>query len=136
MLLNRPGADAFTVQREGGEVTTVLVLSGELDLAGSEQFSEALAWTVERGRGDVVLDCAELTFMDSTAIHLIGRARASLAAEDRTLTLERTQRSCRRALELCGLSDWLADDPEVIEEAVDGGRARPASGEAGTRWGQ
>ena len=56
---------------------SVLFLSGELDMATAEQFSSALASAVTEG-GPITVDISGLTFMDSTGVHALIRAAATL----------------------------------------------------------
>ena len=56
---------------------SVLFLSGELDMATAEQFSSALAPAVTEG-GPITVDISGLTFMDSTGVHALISAAATL----------------------------------------------------------
>ena len=56
---------------------SVLFLSGELDMATAEQLSSALAPAVTEG-GPITVDISALTFMDSTGVHALIRAAATL----------------------------------------------------------
>jgi anti-anti-sigma factor len=108
MITERPGGEAFTVDVDVAPGAAVLTVGGELDLAGGERFREALETAVAQGDRDVVIDCRELTYVDSTGISLICHARLGLR-DGRTLVLRGAQPGTRRAIELCGLSGWSAD---------------------------
>jgi anti-sigma B factor antagonist len=56
---------------------SVLFLSGELDMATAEQLSSALAPAVTEG-GPITVDISGLTFMDSTGLHALISAAATL----------------------------------------------------------
>jgi anti-anti-sigma factor len=56
---------------------SVLFLSGELDMATAEQLSSALGPAVTEG-GPITVDISGLTFMDSTGLHALIRAAATL----------------------------------------------------------
>ena len=56
---------------------SVLFLSGELDMSTAEHFSSALAPAVTEG-GPITVDISALTFMDSTGVHALIRAAATL----------------------------------------------------------
>ncbi len=76
-------------------------LSGELDLDGSDQVEPALLAYALGVRGDqLVLDCAGLTFLDSSGLGML------VEVSNRTgkrLVLEQAPDQCRRAVELTGL---------------------------------
>ena len=60
----------------------------------------------------VVVDLSELTFMDSSGITALVKARNRMADEGNELILTRPHPIVRRALEVTGLTSWLVDwDP-------------------------
>ena len=89
-----------------GPGVTGLRLSGELDLATAPQLADALA---QAGRDSVavILDLSELTFMDSSGLHVILNARASLAEAGSRLVLLRGGHQVHRIFELTGVADHL-----------------------------
>ena len=70
---------------EGPGFTRVSV-SGELDLATAPELADALA-EAPAGAAVVILDLSQLTFIDSTGLHMILAARARLAEADCRLVL-------------------------------------------------
>ncbi len=66
--------ESFGIAQHG---PSVLLLSGELDMATAEQFSSALVPAVTEG-GLITVDISRLTFMDSTGIHALVEAAAAL----------------------------------------------------------
>jgi len=111
----RPHA-AYTVA-DGASVggVTVVVLSGELDLAAAPvvraRVDEAAA-----GRG-LVLDLGEATFIDSAVLKELLRARAELAASDVGLVLAAVSPPVRRLLDLTRTFELFEHAPDV-ETAV------------------
>lgn len=92
----------------------VIVLEGELDMAGTAEVSAAIEDVADTSAGPVLLDCRGVTYLDSSGIQVISRARARLAHDGRTLLLRGLTGSPARVLELCGLLDWIepsADAP-------------------------
>jgi anti-sigma B factor antagonist len=65
---------------------SVVALRGEIDMGVESQMQACLAQALEGDR-PVLVDLCEVTFMDSTGLKLLLRARARLAAEDRRLAL-------------------------------------------------
>ena len=55
----------------------MFLLRGELDMATAEQLSSALASAVSQG-GPITVDISRLTFIDSTGLHALADAAASL----------------------------------------------------------
>ena len=60
------------------------------------------------GTGAFVLDLSQLSFMDSTGVNALLRARALLAREQRELVVVCPPGAVRRVLELVGIDDMLA----------------------------
>ena len=77
-------------------------LRGELDLSTSEQATTGLA-PLFKGSGDVTLDVADLSFVDSSGIRLFIRLHQS--TEDGVLVLRAPQPHVARLLEIAGLLD-------------------------------
>jgi len=82
-----------------------LAVGGELDLATSPEFTEAVELAVWGTAGGFVLDLSDLAFVDSTGLHALLRARAFLAREDRGLALLLPRGNVRKVLDLAGMLD-------------------------------
>ena len=61
--------------------------------------------------GAFVLDLSGLTFLDSSGLHALLRARAYLAREDRTLVLVCPRGPARRVLDLASVLDTFVVYP-------------------------
>ena len=59
--------------------------------------------------GVVTVDLADVTFVDSSAIGVFVGAHKRLTADGGALQLRNPQDMPRRALEIVGLGDWIAD---------------------------
>ncbi|MBV9659858.1 MAG: STAS domain-containing protein [Acidimicrobiales bacterium] len=90
-----PGPSVFSVVTEG----RVLRLVGELDLAGVPEATTAL---VPAG-GDLVVDCAALTFLDAAGLGVLVGAYASCEAAGVDLILVDLAPCMTRLLGLTGL---------------------------------
>jgi anti-anti-sigma factor len=103
MSLSRPGI--FTV-RSGP--TEALMLSGELDLATIQELQDKIDEILVPGQ-PIVLDLADLTFLDSSAMHCMVR---TFEATGRPVVLRNTSRALRRIL------GYMTQQPEawVFEE--------------------
>ena len=58
--------------------TTVITVRGELDLATAPRLKWPLVDAIDSGRDRLVVDLADVTFMDSTALGVLIGARRSL----------------------------------------------------------
>lgn len=85
---------------ERGDIL-VLSLAGELDLADAPTLREALGDAVERAPKRLVVDLAEVTFVDSTVLGALVEARSKLGGD--AFALAAPGLEVRRALEVSGL---------------------------------
>ena len=93
----------------------IVALHGELDLMSANGLTDAL---VELAGSTVVVDLSDLTFMDSSGIGALVRARNRIRA-DGQLMLSRPGGIVRRALEIAGLTMWIEEwSPDWDEETL------------------
>jgi anti-sigma B factor antagonist len=83
----------------------VIVLGGELDLYNAEDIRSALADLIGDDPRCVVVDMADVEFIDSTALGVLIEARSRLG--DNRLRLAAPQLGTRRTLEVSGLDRQL-----------------------------
>ena len=89
--------------------TAVLSVHGEIDLGTAPVLREALSWVLEHRTGPVVVDLSEVSFMDSTGVHVLLDALELLRPENRRLAIVcREGGQVHRVLALLGLLDALA----------------------------
>jgi anti-sigma B factor antagonist len=82
-----------------------LAVHGEFDAAAVEPFDIALQEALVESSGAFVLDFSGLTFMDSSGVNALLRARALLGREERALALVCPPGPPRRVLDLIGVSE-------------------------------
>jgi len=85
---------------------------------------DALDAAIRGTRGVFILDLCEVTFLDSSGVNVLVRARALLGREDRELAVICPPGPARRTVEITGLADLLAFF-ESRERAA--GSLRPAT---------
>jgi anti-sigma B factor antagonist len=85
-----------------------LTLFGELDFAGSRQFRDAVTAVLLRSTAEVVVDVANLQFIDASGIGLFVELRHELAVRGATLRVVNARAPVDRVFSLCGLSAMLA----------------------------
>jgi anti-anti-sigma factor len=81
----------------------VVVVSGELDLASRVGLPDLLAEL----NGPVVIDLAQLSFIDSSGISALVQARKRIEQAGASLRLTRPQKRVIQTLEIIGLADWV-----------------------------
>lgn len=92
-----PGEFALSVHEDGD--STLVAISGELDLAHSTEVENAIT-EVEHGDGRIVIDLSGLTFLDSVgvAILLLARSRDRHIGEDRLSFIAPTREEVMQVL--------------------------------------
>jgi anti-sigma B factor antagonist len=110
----------FRIAEEEGEGTDRVVrLAGELDVATAPDFERVLM-RQRPPHQRVVLDLAELRFMDSTGLRVLLQARRAAADGQWQLRLRSVPPNIRRLFELAGVSDAIPTAPEDPQADVGG----------------
>jgi anti-sigma B factor antagonist len=103
----RPADKQFECEvRASGRAGAWIRLCGELDIATAPQFEQAVQDSLSSALL-VIIDLRELTFMDSTGVHVIVQADARGRRSGRRLVLVRGPAQIDRMFKLVGLSDRL-----------------------------
>jgi anti-anti-sigma factor len=87
--------------------TSFLVVGGEVDFEAVHRFTRALDAAAGSAPTLVVLDTAELTFIDSQGLGAIGSARDGLRAHCGDLVIRNASVMLTRLLEIVGLTTLL-----------------------------
>jgi len=96
----------LTVSEKNGE--TVLRAAGELDVNTAPELREQLARLANDGVRQIVVDLADVSFVDSTALSVLVSALKRLRQADGDLTLASPTPSVRRVFEITGLTRLFA----------------------------
>ena len=94
----------ITVTEDAGPVIGV---SGEIDLASAPYLGDALTAAIDIGHGPVIVDLAEVTFMDSTGLGVMVSAHKRLARAGRQLRLRSPSAKVTRVVTVSGLDHLL-----------------------------
>jgi anti-anti-sigma factor len=86
---------------------TRLVCAGELDLATAPMFHEAVVRAHELHPGDISVDLAGVTFIDSSGITALVMAHRLIASRDAHLQIKNIQPRVARVLDLTGVAAHL-----------------------------
>jgi anti-anti-sigma factor len=100
-----PGAE----RDEAGEVSreVVLPLSGAIDLETAPAVRAAVAELRERDVADIVLDLADVTFIDSVGLSVLVSVHRRLRDEGGRLVVQRPAEAVRQVLTMTGLTGVL-----------------------------
>jgi anti-sigma B factor antagonist len=99
---------------------SAMALSGDLGMETGPQFTDEVETAVWGTVGAFVLDLSGVTFLDSSGLHALLRARAYLAREDRPLVLVCPRGPVRRMLDLASVLDTFTvyASPEAAAAAL------------------
>lgn len=107
-------AYSFAMPRPG---TAVLRITGELDACSAEQIEQPVRQTLAPGYEWVVLDLADLDFIDSTGIRLLIQMITHKQEPDQVVVISPRATTARRALEIVGFTRIIRT-AESVEEAL------------------
>ncbi|MEU7057994.1 STAS domain-containing protein [Streptomyces sp. NPDC046197] len=96
--------------------TCVVTLAGEADLDGSAHLRQALLSCLETAP-NTVIDCGEVTFMDSSGINALITAHQAAQASGARLRLAAPQDAVLRVLQLVGVDTLIPCYP-TLEQAL------------------
>jgi anti-sigma B factor antagonist len=85
-----------------GDATPRVVFRGEIDLARRDEIRDRLA-PFRAGNTDVVLDLADVTFMDSSGLSALATLAVDLEPHGRRVTCVGVQRQVERLIRLAGI---------------------------------
>jgi anti-sigma B factor antagonist len=95
---------AFTISRQQQGTTMSIRVTGELDLATSPQLREVCARKQRAGVGVILIDLAQVSFIDSTGLHAL--LAAASADTDQRLRIILSEPAAR-LIDLVKLRDTL-----------------------------
>ena len=99
----------ITIERDDG-AAPVVTLSGELDLSCARAVADALDGLVREG-ADVVIDLAELRFIDSSGLSVLAVARRDAVERGGTVVLRHPSANVVKLLAISGLDQLLPVEP-------------------------
>ena len=82
-------------------------LRGEIDLAAAGEVRSKLLVLVNATNDDLVLDCADLSFIDSQGIKVLVETQRLLAIDGRGFRMVNVEGMTRRSISVLGLSELL-----------------------------
>ena len=107
---------AISVVPEADAIVTVC-LGGDFDLTNARPLADELGRALESDDG-VIVDLSEVTFVDSSVMHVLARAAKAARARDRALVVQLgTAATVERVFDLAGIAQ-LAPRVHDRQEAV------------------
>lgn len=103
----------FSAKSDSRNGVASIALRGELEMATLPDLEGHLAPFESNGVSAIMLDLGELTFMDSTGLHALVRARERARTHGQQLILVGARPSARRLFELT-CTEYLLDDQDVV----------------------
>jgi anti-sigma B factor antagonist len=97
---DRPGFAVLTVSVDG---EVVVAVRGEIDMATAPQLWQCLQEAIPEVTDRLVVDLAETTFMDSTALNVLVRACKRLRHSEGELVVRAPSKTTRKVLAVSGL---------------------------------
>ena len=88
-------------------------LRGEFDLEVAAQVRADLMAMIARDGTHLLVDCAQLTFIDSTGVAVLLEANRELEADGRHMLIVNVPEGPRRVFEVLGLTDFIRYDREL-----------------------
>ena len=98
----------FTSAKQELNGATLVTLTGELDIAAAPALITELREVISRGRGPVILDVRELTYVDSSGLAVIASTVNALKKAGRALMAFGCHGIFQRALHLSRLDREVA----------------------------
>ena len=89
----------------------VVRIEGEIEFATAPRLRATLLDLAQDGAAPVVVDLAQVTFLDSAGISLLIQAKKRLASGDSDLVLRAPQPHIRRVLEISGVTELFRIEP-------------------------
>jgi anti-sigma B factor antagonist len=101
--VNELAAIAVTRERMGAR-TSLIAVSGQVDLYTAPELKEATVEAIEEGATHLVIDLTDTSFMDSTGLGVLVGAIRRLRPLEGSLAIIRDDDGIRRLFELSGLT--------------------------------
>lgn len=93
--------EEIKVEKTGGALT--FYLKGEIVSANADEFFGAVMNEYEKDKSDVVFDCADLTFIDSTTLGTFVKIFKRLRTDGKNMKLIRLQSKIKKLFTICSL---------------------------------
>ena len=107
------------VHRYPRDNCVVLVVLGDLDLAGAPRLRQSVVAETATGTRHLVLDLTAVDFIDSTGLGVVVGSLRRLRAHDAELSVVCPEQRIRRVFEMCDLDRVFALHATVADAVAD-----------------
>ncbi len=90
-------------REEFSENTSKVIVSGEIDIYTAQLFKEKLYHTVDKSDTDLVIDCGNLNYIDSTGLGIFVGALKRTRQKGRDIFIENVRDNIRKLFVITGL---------------------------------
>lgn len=113
---------SLTTRLEMVDGIQVIRVSGPLDSATHDGFREFLEPIVNQKRAKIVLDCTELTYVNSKGLAMIGRCQRLILQNLSFMAVAGVNKRIRKTIDLLGLGK-IVKLYDSVDEAMSAARA-------------
>ncbi len=124
--------EPFRITSEQRGHAAHLRVFGEIDMATSPLLEEWLQAAEGEGRTEILVDLEQVTFMDTSGLHVFLRAAERAGRSGRTFAIARASAIVQRVLRITGTSQLLSADAPMFGQDGDRALAVPAMAEGVT----
>lgn len=94
-----------------GSAPLVISLSGEIDAGNSDEFFEEVMGAYASAKGDILFECAELMFIDSTTLGTFVKILKRVKTDGHSLTLKGLRPQLKKLFAICALDTVMGIEP-------------------------
>ena len=103
--------------------TSVVTVTGEIDLATVPSLEQQLLGAAEGGTGELIVDLTGCTFLDSRGLGALTRASARFARSDRPFALALSNPNVLKLLRIAGFDERVEIYPSLTAAVAGHGRS-------------
>ena len=102
-----------------GEDEHVIAVHGEIDLASGPDLKACIELVIDATEGDILVDLADVDYIDSTGLHILLEAHERVAQTGRHVSVQNPSPQVLRLLDICGVWYLLATDEPMPTRFTD-----------------
>ena len=100
----------FHAEATGDDIDPVIIVEGELDASGTDWLGACVSAVLQKHPTSIAIDARGLSFMDSSGLRSLLRARASAGDTGVGFRIDNPPPELRRVVERTGLVGLLLDE--------------------------
>ncbi|NLL66490.1 MAG: STAS domain-containing protein [Clostridiaceae bacterium] len=102
----------FELSTEGNDGQNyIIAIKGEIDIYSAPEFKESLSQSINGVQQDIVLDCSELSYIDSMGLGILVGALKRVREKEHNIIIRNPRSTVRKLFKITGL-----DKAFIIEE--------------------